>query len=80
MKTKEQLINNISGQINGVKKMLEDEKDCNLILNQMKAAKSAMSSLMDKFIEESMNMCLKNPRKEGSKETMRKLFKEMTKK
>jgi len=80
MKTKEQLINNISGQINGVKRMLEEEKDCNLILNQMKAAKSAISSLMDKFIEENMNICLNDPSKKGNKETLQKLFKEMTKK
>ncbi len=80
MKTIEQLINNIIGQAEGIKKMLAEEKECPLVINQMKAIKSAISSVMDKLIEESMQECLKEPEKKKNKETMSKLFKEMTKK
>lgn len=80
MKTTEQLINNIVGQANGIKKMIDDEKDCYLVINQMKAAKAAVTSLMDKYINENMNTCLSNPDKKGNKEMMQKLFKEMSKK
>lgn len=80
MKSTEQLLNNIVGQTNGVKKMIEEGKDCNLVLNQMKAVKSAVSSVMDKFIEENMNTCLSAPGKKENKEMMQKLFKELAKK
>ncbi|MDA3840141.1 MAG: metal-sensitive transcriptional regulator [Patescibacteria group bacterium] len=80
MKTTEQLINNIIGQANGVKKMIEEKKNCYLVINQMKAVKSAISSIMDKYIEENMNTCLKDPGKKESKEMMQKLIKEITKK
>lgn len=80
MKTTEQLINNIIGQANGIKKMINDKKDCYLVINQMKAAKAAVTSLMDKFINENMNTCLSDPDKKGNKEMMQKLFKEMSKK
>ena len=53
MKTKEQRFNNIIGQLEGAKKMLQDPKrDCFALIIQMKAIKSAMSSLMEKIIVE----------------------------
>jgi len=80
MKTTEQLINNIIGQAKGIKKMIGEDKDCYLVINQMKAVKSAVSSLMDKFIEENMNKCLTTPNKKESVEMIQKLFKEINKK
>ena len=80
MKTTEQLINNIIGQANGIKKMIDDKKDCYLVINQMKAVKAAVTSLMDKFINENMNTCLSNLDRKDNKEMMQKLFKEMSKK
>ncbi len=80
MKTTEQLINNIIGQANGIKKMINEGKDCHLVINQMKAVRSAVSSVMDKFIEENMSSCLEAPEKKENKEKMHKLIKEMTKK
>lgn len=79
MKNNEQLINNIIGQAEGIKRMMKEEKDCYLVINQMKAVKSAVSSLMDKYIEENMNRCFKNPEDKDSKELIKKLFKEVTK-
>ena len=79
MKTSKQLINNIVGQLNGVNKMIEENKDCYQIINQMKAVKSATSSLMDKFIEENFGRCLSQPSKKENRETLQKLIKEISK-
>ena len=49
---KEQIasINRIEGQIRGIAKMIEEEeKYCIDILNQLKAAKSAISTIEGKF-------------------------------
>ncbi len=59
MKNNEQLINNIIGQLEGIKKMVDKKEECEKILIQLKASKSAISSLMDKLIEESAIKCLK---------------------
>lgn len=60
MKNNEQLINNIIGQLNGVKKMLADGKECQQILIQLKAVKSALNSVTNKIIEDSSSKCLQN--------------------
>lgn len=80
MKTTEQLINNIIGQANGIKKMINAENDCYLVINQMKAVRSAVSSLMNKYIEENVNKCLTTPNKKESRDMMKKLFREISKK
>lgn len=81
MKTQEQLTNNIIGQLNGINKMINEEKDCFAVLVQMKAAKSAMNTLMNRYIEENVINCLKDcDKREGAKEEMlKKLLLEVTK-
>lgn len=58
MKTPEQRINNIIGQLEGVKKMIADNKDCLLVLTQMKALKSAISSLSIQMLGSELGLCL----------------------
>ena len=79
MKTQKQLVNNIIGQLNGINKMMENEKDCFLVLMQMKAVKSALSSLMNKYVEDSFGDCLKACKLPKKVETMKKLLIELTK-
>jgi DNA-binding FrmR family transcriptional regulator len=51
-KTFTQRVNNISGQLTGVNKMMtEPTPDCFKIITQLKAIKSAVSSLMEKYME-----------------------------
>lgn len=77
MKTTEQRINNIIGQLAGAKKMLNDNKrDCFALLIQLKAVKSAMSSLMEKVVAEELDDCLLSS-KRPSKDKMAKIFKEI---
>jgi len=65
MKTNEQLINNIIGQLNGIKKMMEWDRQCSDIIIQLKAVKSSVNSLSTKYINESLMDCFPNiPEKE----------------
>lgn len=81
MKTTEQRINNIIGQLEGAKKMLNQEKDCFSLIIQLKAIKSAMSSLMEAIIAEEFDHCLLDKKvKEKDKEKITKFFKEIIKK
>ncbi len=79
MKTPEQRINNVVGQLEGAKKMLADKnRDCFALLIQLKAARSAIASLMEKIVGEEFNRCLLgSPR--SSQEQMEKIFKEIIK-
>ena len=58
MKTYEQLINNIVGQLNGVNRMMENEENCFDTLAQLKAVKSALNSFTSKFLQENFLKCL----------------------
>lgn len=58
MKSNIDRLNNVVGQINGITKMLSDDKDCIQVLTQLKAVKSAISSVMDNIVDEKINNCL----------------------
>jgi DNA-binding FrmR family transcriptional regulator len=60
MKTVTQRLNNVSGQIEGVKKMVDNQADCIQVLTQLKAIKSAVGGVMDSVIEEQFNTCMKS--------------------
>ena len=80
IKTPKQLINNIVGQLNGVGRMLDENKDCLEVLVQLKAIRSAMDSLSGKLIAGDLLKCsakLKDPR---DADKIKKLLEELTKK
>ena len=52
MKSKLQRLNNISGQIDGIKKMMEGDCDCEKVLIQLKAIKAGIGGIMNELIEE----------------------------
>lgn len=79
MKTKEQRVNNIIGQLQGVKKMMEEGKDCFQTLVQLKAAKSALNSLMVGFIEEQFRDCLKKSSAKTNQTKLKRIFLETIK-
>lgn len=51
-------LNKISGQINGVKKMIEDNRYCPDILMQTRAARSAIKSLESVVLESHLKHCV----------------------
>lgn len=77
MKTEEQLINNIIGQLQGIKNMLDQKKDCFQVLTQLKAVKSAMNSLTVKFLNQNFDNCVKFASAE-QKNKFEKLIKELS--
>lgn len=79
MKTPKQRLNNIIGQLQGAQKMLQEpSRDCFALLMQLKAARSALSSLMDKIVGEEFDRCLLSPRLHG-KGKIEKIIKEIIK-
>jgi DNA-binding FrmR family transcriptional regulator len=80
MKTAQQRLNNIIGQLEGAKKMLADNnRDCFSLLIQLKASRSAISALMEKLVGEEFDRCLVGPHKKN-KVNIEKIFKEIIKK
>ncbi len=77
MKTKQQRINTIIGQLEGIKEMITKEEPCINQLTQLKAAKSSISSLMDSIVEEQLHTCL-SQLKTKDKKTLLNLKKYVT--
>lgn len=67
MKTISQRLNNITGQVDGIKKMIDGKADCIQVLTQLKAIKSAIGSVMDTVMEEQFDSCMKSLKNEDKK-------------
>jgi DNA-binding FrmR family transcriptional regulator len=67
VKSTVQRLNNIVGQIEGVKKMLDSKSECISILTQLKAIRSAIGKVMDTVIEKQFDTCLKSLKEEDKK-------------
>lgn len=79
MKNPEQRINIIIGQLEGVKKMINNKKNsCLDSVNQLKSVKSSVTSLMNKLLEEDLNNCFSNQRS-SNKEKIKKIIFEILK-
>lgn len=52
-------INRIQGQLNGVVKMMEEEKGCKDIITQLSASKGSIQRLMGIIISENLIECVK---------------------
>lgn len=80
MKTNEQRINIIIGQLEGVKKKLGSKKlDCFALITQLKAIKSGTAALMETIMSAEFDRCLLA--QDGkNKQNLQKFFKEIIKK
>ncbi|MFA4942194.1 MAG: metal-sensitive transcriptional regulator [Patescibacteria group bacterium] len=79
-KTFNQRINNITGQLSGVSKMMAEESpDCFKVITQLKAIKSAVSALMEKYMESEFECCLSR-NQPAEREQLKKIFSEIAKK
>ncbi len=58
MKTLDQRLNNIIGQLEGVRKMVEADNNCIDILTQLKAIKSAIGGVMNMVVDDQIENCL----------------------
>lgn len=51
-------LKSVSGQINGIVKMIEEDKECLDIITQLKAARAGLKKVNNLIAEESLNKCL----------------------
>ena len=61
-------LNRITGQIEGIKKMITSDRYCVDILTQLKAARSAIKSIENTILDAHLNYCVKNAIQEKDNE------------
>lgn len=66
-------INRISGQVNGIKKMIEDDDYCNDILIQIIATEKSLKSLANIMFENHVYRCVSNDLEKGNLEVIDEL-------
>ena len=67
--TKKNLINRlnrINGQVNGVKKMIEEDSYCNDILIQLSAIKTSVQSLSNELLDSHLRTCITKGLQKGN--------------
>lgn len=77
MKNNKQLINNVIGQLEGINRMLERGEDCQKVIVQMKAVRSAMANIMDRYMHENISFCLKGIKNKKQNLEMKKIISEL---
>ena len=71
--TKKNLINRlnrINGQVNGVKKMIEEDSYCNDILIQLSAIKNSVQSLSNELLDSHLCTCITKDLQKGNLDTV----------
>lgn len=63
-------LNRISGQVNGVKKMIEEDRYCGDVLTQLSAVEKAVQSLSSVILEKHMYSCIKKEVEYGNSEVL----------
>lgn len=69
VETKKNLINRlnrINGQVNGVKKMIEEDSYCNDILIQLSAIKNSVQSLSNELLDSHLRTCITKDLQKGN--------------
>ena len=67
-------LNRISGQINGIKKMIENDAYCNDVLIQLKAVESSIQSLSNHILENHLYNCVTRDLENGELDTIDELI------
>ncbi|HKL42418.1 MAG TPA: metal-sensitive transcriptional regulator [Clostridia bacterium] len=67
------------GQIRGIRKMIDEEKYCIDVLNQISAVKGALKKVELKILEEHTKGCLKNALVSGSEDYTKEMIQELLK-
>ena len=70
-------INKISGQLNGIKKMIEEQRYCPEIITQLKAVSSACQSLEIIMLEKHLESCVLEAFQSKDKNAQAKKIKEL---
>lgn len=75
----ENRLNRMIGQLNGIKKMLEENRYCGDILTQIAAVESALQSMGYLILKEHMETCVVEGVQAGDTEIMNEAFELMKK-
>ena len=67
-------LNRISGQINGITKIIENDAYCNDVLIQLSAVKNAVKSLSSHVLENHLYMCVTRDLENGELDTIDELI------
>ncbi|MBR3133247.1 MAG: metal-sensitive transcriptional regulator [Clostridia bacterium] len=67
-------LNRISGQINGIKKMIDNDTYCNDVLIQLKAVESSIQSLSNHILENHLYNCVTRDLENGELDTIDELI------
>lgn len=59
-------LNRINGQVNGVKKMIEEDSYCNDILIQLSAIKNSVQSLSNELLDSHLRTCITTDLQKGN--------------
>jgi len=70
-------LNRIEGQIRGVSKMIDEDRYCIDVLQQMQAIKSALSKVEDAILKSHSATCVASAIKSGSKTEQQEKFAEL---
>ncbi|HAJ69935.1 MAG TPA: hypothetical protein DCO62_01715 [Alkalibacterium sp.] len=49
------------GQIRGIQRMLEEEKECSDVVTQLSAVRSSIDRIMGMIVAENLKECIENP-------------------
>lgn len=61
----------IEGQIKGILKMIEEEKDCRSVVTQMTAARSALDRTAALIVSTNLEACIREEQHENSEELIK---------
>ncbi|HIS29661.1 MAG TPA: metal-sensitive transcriptional regulator [Candidatus Avamphibacillus intestinigallinarum] len=67
-------LNRIEGQIRGILKMMDEQKDCREVVTQMSAARNALDRTAALIVSDNLEKCIRNEQKNG--EDSERLIKE----
>lgn len=70
-------LNRIEGQVRGIVRMLEEERYCIDVLQQMQAIKSAFAKVEDAILKDHAAACVENAIASGNEVEQRKKFGEL---
>ena len=70
-------LNRIEGQVRGIGRMLEDERYCIDVLQQVQAIKSALAKVEDAILKDHAATCVDKAITSGNKVEQRKKFEEL---
>lgn len=59
------------GQLRGIQKMIEEEKECIDVITQLSAVRSSVDRIMGMIVAENLKLCLENPESDPDKQSQK---------